>query len=193
MEESRGPRGRHPLAWIPTTREPATDFVVFSVSRRRARHPQTGAERVFSIVECKDWVNVIALTKEGRIVLIEQFRHGTERMTLEIPGGEVEPDERSLEAAQRELREETGYTAPVWRHLGFVEPNPAIQTNRCDTWLALDAELTHGLALDPGEAIEVALRPLDEVPDLLRQGAITHGLVVAAFTYFLLQPSGDEG
>jgi 8-oxo-dGTP pyrophosphatase MutT (NUDIX family) len=178
------------LAWEPLGHGESTDYRIFRVRRDRSRHPRTGEVRTFSVIESADWVNVIALTPADQVVLIQQYRHGTERVTLEIPGGLVEPGEASGAAAARELVEETGYTAPRWVHLGFVEPNPAIQSNRCDTWLALDAARTDATRFDPGELIELDVRALADVPALIRGGAIAHALVVAGFAHLVLAAGG---
>ena len=85
------------------------------------------------VLDCPDWVNIIPLTDDGQVVLIRQFRHGTQSVTLEVPGGVVEADESPEAAAVRELAEETGYVPERVKSLGFVSPNPAIQGNRSYT------------------------------------------------------------
>jgi len=145
------------------------------------RSPRTGEPHRFFVLEGNDWVNVVALTSAGEIVLVRQYRAGTESVTLEIPGGGVEDGETPLAAAQRELREETGYTASRWRELGMVHPNPAVQANRCTSFLAEDAVPTGELDQDAGEDLSVELRPATSVGELVRSGEITHGLVLVAF------------
>ncbi len=128
----------------------------------------------------------MALTVEGKAVLVRQFRHGTGETTLEIPGGAVDPSDRSpLAAAKRELREETGYVARRWSRLGVVDPNPAIQTNHCWTFLAEGARLAGDADPDPGEELEVVLVPVRGLASLARRGVIRHSLVIAAFFWLL--------
>lgn len=127
-------------------------------------------------------MNVVAVTGQGKVVLVRQFRHGTRASTLEIPGGAVDPGDRSpLAAAKRELREETGYVSRRWRRLGIVEPNPAIQSNRCWTFLADGAYPAGEADPDPGEELEVVLVPKTRLESLARRGVIRHALVIAAF------------
>jgi ADP-ribose pyrophosphatase len=154
---------------------------IFSIRRERLRSPLTGREDVFDVLEAPDWVNVVALTPEGHVVLIRQFRAGTGTITTEIPGGTVDPGETPLAAARRELAEETGYRSDRWSLIGRVDPNPAFQTNATYTFLAEDARPTTAQHFDDSEAIEVEVRPLDEVPGLVSDGTITHALVVCAF------------
>ena len=138
------------------------------------------------MLEGADWANVIALTDRDEVVLIRQFRHGTDAVTLEIPGGAVDPGETHEEAATRELLEETGHEARRWTKLGEVHPNPALQNNLCSTWLAEGAHRVCEPKLDEGEAIEVKTVRLHDIKPLIAQGEITHALVVAAF-YFLFE------
>ncbi len=174
------------LRWTVIAREPVNDYVIFRTRAHRALHPQTTAERRFTVLEMPDWVNVIALTATQQVVLIRQWRHGSERVTLEIPGGMVDAGEAHAQAAARELREETGYVADRWVRLGEVGPNPAIQANRLSTWLAVDARRDAELDLDAGEVIDVELASLDEVGAMLRDGRIDHALVVTAFAHLML-------
>ena len=105
-------------------------------------------------------MNVVALTEDGKAVLVKQFRHGTRETTLEIPGGAVDPGDRSpLAAARRELREETGYVARRWTRIGLVQPNPAFQTNACTTFLAEMCRRAGEPDPDEGEELEVVLVP----------------------------------
>lgn len=169
------------LMWRIDGRSPGSDYRIFKTSFVEAVHPGTGKTKKFSLIECVDWVNVIALTPADEVVLIRQYRAGSGTVCLEIPGGMVDDGEDALTAAARELEEETGYTAKTWRALGSTLPNPAIQGNRLHSFLALDAECTAQQRFDSSEVIELALAPLSEVRSMLRDGRIDHALVVAAF------------
>ena len=122
--------------WRRLSREEPTDYKIFGVRREQYESPRTGQALNATIVEAPDWVNVIALTPEEQCVLVRQYRFGTERVALEIPGGMIDPDESPLLAAERELREETGYGAQRLDVLGRVAPNPAFQRNYLYTYLA---------------------------------------------------------
>lgn len=174
------------LRWRILDRTPVHDYRIFRSLAVRAAHPRTGVERGFTVLEVPDWVNVIALTADDRVVLLRQYRHGADRVHLEIPGGMVDPGEEHGAAARRELAEETGYTAATWRHVGTVEPNPAIHGNRLHTWLALDAARTAAPAPDDGEVLDVLTAPLAEVTAMLRDGRIDHALVMVAFAHLAL-------
>lgn len=162
---------------------------IFQLTCRRSASPQTGQLHEFYVLEAPDWINVIPLTEDDQVLMIRQYRHGTSEVSLEIPGGMVEPTDGSpREAAVRELIEETGYRAGRIDPIGAIAPNPAIQNNICHSFLATDLDIAPG-GMDRGhdgtEEIEVVRIPLIEVPDLIRQGAITHALVVVAFTFLM--------
>ena len=137
------------------------------------------------VLETPDWVNVVALTEDRRLVCVRQFRFGSGAITLEIPGGVISPREPHGDAAIRELREETGYTSERWTYLGCVEPNPAFLTNVCHHWLAVDVRRTHDLELDSGEDIAVLELELDDVRARVASGEIRHSLVVTALSRVL--------
>jgi len=160
---------------------------IFTVHRERSRSETSGREHEFDILDSSDWVNVIAVTDEGNVALIRQYRHGTREVTLEIPGGMVEGDEPPLQAARRELAEETGFTAGSWEQIGVVEPNPAFQTNRTYTFIARGARRTTEPRPDPNEEIDVEEHPLEEIPGLMRDGTIKHALVICAFFHLALR------
>ncbi len=159
---------------------------VFAIQRIVRRSPRTGHAATYQVLRVTDWANVIALTPAGEVVLVAQYRHGLDQVTWEIPGGVLEPGEAAADGAVRELVEETGCTGDEPILIGTVHPNPAIQDNACTTWLIKDAEKTAPPSPDEGEDIEVVTVPLGEIPALLRQGRITHSLVVAAFHWLEL-------
>jgi 8-oxo-dGTP pyrophosphatase MutT (NUDIX family) len=169
------------LDWPIEARQQIGDHRVFTLHQHRARHPETGDARTFTTLHSVDWVNVMAITPDAQVVYVRQFRHGIETTTVELPGGMVDPGEAPLIAGLRELREETGYEASTWALLGSVQPNPALQNNRCHLVLALDAVPVDTQSLDEGECIEVLTRPLAECASLVFDGTITHSLVVATF------------
>ena len=154
---------------------------VFDLNRVRYEPPDGRPPREFFVVDAPDWINVIPLTDDRHVVLVRQFRFGTDGLTLEIPGGMCDGPEPPERAARRELLEETGYGAAEIRSLGWVHPNPAIQGNRCHTYLAEGARPVGSPSPDPDESFEIVLEPLEKIPSLIASGAISHSLVVAAF------------
>lgn len=153
---------------------------IFRVRHDRLRNPRTNRDLDRLVLETPDWVNVVAYTRERRLVLVRQYRFGVGAVTTEVPGGVIDRGEGHHAAAIRELREETGYTAPRWTYLGSVQANPAFQTNRCHHWLAEDAEATHAPEPDPGEDLRVLTATEDEARALVCSGEIAHSLVVSA-------------
>ncbi len=162
---------------------------VLSVTRSRRRLGEHTAEYV--TLHSPDWVNVVPVTREGRVVLIKQWRHGSEDWAIEIPGGLVDPGETPAQAAARELAEETGYQAAKLRFLGKVNPNPALFDNYCHTFLAEGLDGPDEPDLDPGESIEVfTVRPAD-LPAMVATGEIDHCIVIAALSFYWLSQGQD--
>lgn len=157
------------------------DYWIFKARVDRLRSPKTGNPHDFVVLETPDWINVIAITPDDQAILVRQIRHGTGDPFLEIPGGLVDPGESPLEAAKRELLEETGYQAERWRELGCVHPNPAFQDNRCTTFLAEGCRKVAELHLDGSEDITVELHPVSQLRELVSSGQITHAMVIVAF------------
>ena len=158
---------------------------VFDLHAKRMRAPNGSYEGDFYYLRTADWVNVIALTENEELILIEQFRHGISLPTLECPGGMLDPGEEDhLAAAKRELEEETGYVARSIVPIGMVHPNPALLNNRCFFYAAEHATLTKPQHLDDSEDITVRLVPLNEMPKLIAAGQITHAMVINAFYFF---------
>jgi ADP-ribose pyrophosphatase len=172
--------------WVCLGREEKYRSPIFTIYRELSQNQQDARQHSFDILQAPDWVNVVAVTEGGNIVLIHQYRHGAGEITCEIPGGTVDQGESPLEAARRELAEETGYRAQHWEELGVVEPNPAFQTNRAFTFLALGARRELEQHLDANEQIEVFEYPLGEVLKLVRDGTIKHSLVVCALMHLVL-------
>ncbi len=174
--------------WKTIASTPIADHRIFRIRSDRKINPRTGTEHDLLAIECVNWVNVVALTRDGQLVMIDQFRHGTNTVELEIPGGMMDADESDpVAAGLRELREETGYEGDSARLIGSVYPNPAIQTNTCYTVLVENCELRHPVELDAAEDVVTRLIPVTEVPALMASGRIRHALVVAALSHFLNQ------
>ena len=162
-------------------------FRVFSVRTDTSLSPRTGMEHDFYIIESRDWINVIPLTADHRVVMIRQYRHGSREVTLEIPGGLIDPGDTPEKAAARELLEETGYEAEEYVQIGVVNPNPALFNNRCYTFIARNAQKIRAPMPDQREDIEVVLMPISDMQELISKGEIDHALVITAFHWYFLQ------
>jgi ADP-ribose pyrophosphatase len=125
----------------------------------RCRTSQGIIVEPYHVLECSTWVNVVALTSEGRMILVREYRHGAGQILLGLPGGAVEgQDENPLAAIQRELREETGYSSEHFFALGQSYANLANQNNRVWSFLALDVRKSQEQNLDETEDIEIVLQ-----------------------------------
>jgi 8-oxo-dGTP pyrophosphatase MutT (NUDIX family) len=174
-------------SWKIVSSEKIADCRVFKVREDFCERESDGARHSFFVLENPDWVNIIALTKNDEVVLIEQYRYGTQEIILEIPGGMVDENEDAETAARRELLEETGYSSDEFVFLGKSHPNPAIQDNEIYHYLALNCEKTDETKFDEHESVVTKLVSLAEIRNLILEGKITHSLVVAAFAMFYLR------
>ncbi|CAM2944448.1 NUDIX hydrolase [Rariglobus hedericola] len=157
---------------------------IFDVRGVEFRHPVRGTQREFVVIDAPDWVNVLALTPDGHLVFVNQFRYGTNDFSWEIPGGVIDKGEDPVVAGVRELQEETGYVGKSSRLLGSVNPNPAILNNRCHLVLVEGCVRTTEQEWDADEEIEVTTLPVDEAYAWARSGRITHSLVLNALLLF---------
>jgi len=169
----------------------AGDYKIFKVRSDLRTSPRTGKEHEFFVIESVDWCNIIALTPDDRLVMVEQYRQGTNLVELELPGGMIDPGEGPLETAARELREETGYAGDAPKGGGFVYANPAIMNNKVHTVVIRNAAKQHDTELDAGEDLITRLVPLAEIPKLIDNGTIGHSLMIAALFRFQIAENAD--
>jgi ADP-ribose pyrophosphatase len=173
----------HPLAWKRLRSEEGPDLQLFRARFDWMENPRNAEILRAVILEAHNWVNIVAITPDEKILMVEQYRFGAGKVTIEIPAGVMEPDETPEQAARRELQEETGYTSAQWTYLGWVEPNPAFMNNRCHQWLARQVQKTHLLNLDAGEAITVRELPLAEVRTEITAGNFRNSLGLLALAH----------
>ncbi len=175
-----------PKPWTVHHTETVADCRVFTVQGHDSRRADGLQSRFFGL-QSPDWVNVIAVTDDDRIVMIRQWRHGIAGPILEIPGGMVDEGEDPKLAAARELYEETGYRAVRWTKLGAVNPNPALFGNRLHSYLAEGCTHDGPGEADPHEETLVELYDRPAIDELMAAGKIDHALVLAAFLWWRLR------
>jgi ADP-ribose pyrophosphatase len=177
--------------WKKTGSKPVGDFRIFKLRSDICINPRTGKEHDFYILDTVGWVNVIALTPARELVMVKQYRIGSQTVELEIPGGMMDPGENDpVATAVRELREETGYAGENARLLGKIWSNPAILNNQTYTVLIENCRLQHDVEFDHGEDLTTHLVPVAEVPKLVADEKIGHSLVVVALYHFDLWQRG---
>jgi ADP-ribose pyrophosphatase len=177
--------------WAKIRSEMLANYRVFSVRTDVKVSPRTGKEHDFFVIESVNWVNVIPVTANNELVMIEQYRHGSNTVELEIPGGMMDSTDASpILAGTRELREETGYEGEQAQIIGQIFPNPAIMSNTCFTLLVKNCQLKHATEFDHSEDLVTRLVPVIEIPKLVGTGVIKHSLVVVALYHFDLWQRG---
>lgn len=136
----------------------------------------------YFVMDFADWVNVVPITADGQIILVDQYRHGAGQNFLEIPGGSLNTNSENPQVAgARELREETGYVSSEWIDCGPHFPNPALQSNRMHTFVALNCTLAGKPELDPFEDLTLRLMPLKEAVEMFERGEFLHSIIAASF------------
>ena len=173
------------LEWRELDREPVADCRIFGVERSTAVSPRDGSSHAFYRITSPDWVQIVPVTAAHEIVLVRQYRHGAQRLTLEIPAGLIEPGEDPAAAAVRECLEETGYRAGAPTPLGVLNPNPALFANRLFSFFAENVVRAQPIQNTGTEETEVVLVPVGNVPDLLLGGEIDHALCAVTLWRYL--------
>ena len=133
----------------------------------------------FYITEAPDWVNVIAITTEGKFIIEEQYRHGIQKVCFELCAGMVDEGESPLGAAKRELLEETGYSGGNWTAFGMSVPNASGATIKCYHFLATDVELTQSPNTENTEDIKIYLLTEQELKQKMLDGRIAEAVMLA--------------
>ena len=179
---------KHIEKWDTLEKRKVDNFKIFDLSWIRRRHPNLGKEGEFVVLDSQLWVNIIPVTKDKKVVLIEQYRQGTDEITLEVPGGLVESGEDAREAGERECREETGYEGiGKAMLLGENSPNPAFLNNKCFSYVWFDCELKFEQKLDRHEDIKVMEVQINEIKKMIMDGRIRHSLVLTAVFFYSLK------
>lgn len=172
------------LVWPRERSEPAGDYRHFRVRRDWNRSPADGSLQDFYVLEMKDWVQVIAVTQGGELVMVQQFRPGARRVTTEFVAGMVEPGESPIEAALRELEEETGHCGGDAQVIGEVFPNAALQGNRLSIVLVDGCRPTGERDEDPGEFIRPVLRTPEEIDRMIDDGEFREAYGIVAWEFY---------
>lgn len=170
--------------WTIIRSEKGPNLNLFTARYDYLINPRNEKEVKMIVLETLDAANAVVLTKEKKMLIIEQYRFGTGQKTWELPGGKIEQNEPHEFAVKREILEETAYTSANWSYLGSVPSNPVYLNNHCHHWLATDAEKTHFTQLDEAEDIKVLEIGIEEVKQLVRNGKINHPHTLTALSFY---------
>ena len=166
---------------------------IFELKKLSCTHPGKNESHDFFIINAPDWINMVALDTEGRFITVNQHRLGTDARTIETPAGLIEPGEDPLDAARRELLEETGYEAESITLMKKLSANPAIMNNYIYFYRATGCRRVAEQDLDRAEDIEVRLYPERQIRAMLENGDIDHSIIVTALgLYFNSAGPGTE-
>jgi ADP-ribose pyrophosphatase len=158
-----------------------------TIRKDKCEMPNGNIIPAFYVNEYPDWVNVFGLTKEGKAVMVRQYRHGIGTIETELPGGVIEEGENPEDGGKREVLEETGYVFEKFEYLGRISANPSTTNNFMHMFLATGGEKVSEPDLDHSEEIDVLLMTIDEVKELVKQNKIMQSLHVNCITYALIR------
>lgn len=176
------------LIWTEEARRNVFTCPIFSIRESSCRSPDHEL-RAFTVLDAPDWAIVVPVieTEQGKaFVMVRQWRHGSQGLSLEFPGGVFESGEDARAAAARELQEETAYSAGKINKLGDFNPNPAIMSNKVHFFLAEDLEPLGSQNLDDDEYVEVAVVPINEVCQGMGKPPYIHALMGSALMLYTL-------
>ena len=180
----------HPNPWQLLDQKTVADCRVFTVNEHTFSHPAKQKTNPFYVIDCNDWVQVLALTEQRELILVNQFRFGSRDFSWEVPGGVIDPEDKDPVAAGcRELLEETGYAGEHARCLGWVHPNPAIMSNKSHFVLVENCREIAPPSPDEHEELETKRIPVSEAFAMLKAGQIKHSITINAL--FFLQMNQD--
>ncbi|MGM9737114.1 MAG: NUDIX hydrolase [Candidatus Cryptobacteroides sp.] len=175
MEDAINEKGK----WKVLRREYLFRRPWFTVRRDCVQLPDGRENPEFYVLEYPDWVNVIAVTEDGRFVMERQYRHGLGKTCFEIPAGVIEDGEDPIEAAKRELLEETGYGEGKWHKIMTVSGNSSTTNNLSHCFVAEGVRKISGQHLDSTEDLEIVLLDTAQVKDLMVNDQIRQALMAA--------------
>lgn len=175
-----------PAVWEKIADRPHADCRVFSVVRRELKHPARAASAEFFVIKAMDWVLVLAETGADEYLLVHQYRFGAEKLSWEFPAGCIDGEESPIDAAKRELLEETGYAGESAEIIGWSHPNPPLQENTCWYVLVRNARKVAQTDWDPHEEIACASKPLPQIEAMVAQGTFFHAVAQAGLLSLLL-------
>lgn len=162
------------------------DCKIFNVNKQRFRRKSDGVYGDFFVLDSSDWVNVLAITPEDQIVLVRQFRYGTQEFSLEPPGGVIEKGENPIVAGLRELEEETGFSSNEGSLIGSARPNAAIFSNQCHFVLVKNVRKVAEIDFDQHEELVTELYPVKNLKELVTKNLITHSIGLNAILRLIL-------
>ena len=174
------------MKWIKISRELKLKTFLFNIFTVGYKSLKSGKEGRFDVLETKDWANIIAITNDSKVVMVEQFRFGSAEVTLEFPAGAIEELENPVDSVKRELIEETGRFATNITQIGECRPNPAFLNNTCHHFLSENLETIRAQKLDEHEEISIKLIPINEIESLIKNGTIKHSLAISAWYFYKL-------
>ena len=184
MTKDKKQRNNEEMKWKTLSSKQLIDRPWMRVRCDKVQLPDGRVHEEYYVLSYPSWVNVIAETEEGDIILERQYRHGLDIVSTEICAGVMEEGETPLEAAQRELEEETGYGGGEWKEIMTVAPNPGVMDNLCHCFYAKRVRKTCEQHLDDTEDIDVFLCPKQEVKQMLIRGEFIQALMVAPLWKF---------
>ena len=149
--------------------------------------PDGRIAKEYYVLEYPNWVNVVAITADKKVIMVKQYRHSGGLISIEIPGGVIDGDENPVDAAKRELLEETGYLFQDFELVSTIYPNPATSNNVTYCYLAHGGVKVQEQDLDEHEDIDIEFYSIEEVKQMLLKNEIPQALHVTGLFYAFLR------